>query len=263
MAAQRGLRTVQRALPALSLALALLVAWQLYATLGPLDADVLPSPQRVIAQGFDHRGDLWANTLPTLRATLIGFTVSVTVGFILSVVIDFSPRLRRAVMPLLIVSQTLPIIAIAPLVVIWFGFGLTPKIMLVALVTFFPITVSLLEGYRATEGDAERLLRSMGAGRLRIFRSLRLPTALPYFFAGVRIAITYAVVGAIFAEYAGAVDGLGIYMQTAKNSFRTDLVLAAVGVAAALTLTLFALTYLVERLVAPWIAVSRGQGARR
>lgn len=220
---------------------------------------MLPAPSRVLAQGWENRDVLWINTLPTLRATCIGFAVSLTVGFALSVMIDFSTLLRRAVMPLLIVSQTLPIIAIAPLVIIWFGFGLLPKILLVALVTFFPITVSLVEGYRAVEPDAERLLRSMGAGRLRVFRSLRLPTAVPYFFAGLRIAITYAVVGAIFAEYAGAVDGLGIYMQNARNSYRTDLVLVGVVVAALLTLSLFALTFVAERLLAPWLRVARAK----
>jgi ABC-type nitrate/sulfonate/bicarbonate transport system permease component len=239
-------------LPALGLVALIVLAWQLYAESGRLAQDVLPSPARVLDQGWQNRGELWDNTLPTLRATVIGFAFSLVVGFALSVAIDFSAIVRRAFMPLLIVSQTLPIIAIAPLVVIWFGFGLAPKILLVALVTFFAITVSFTEGYRAAEPEAERLLRSMGASRWRVFRSVRLPTALPYFFAGLRISITYAVVGAIFAEYAGAESGLGIYMQTAKNSFRTDLVLAAVGVSALLTLTLFALTYVVERIALPW-----------
>ncbi len=240
-----------RLAPALALVGLIVLAWQLYADSGRLAQDVLPSPSRVLDQGWQNRGDLWDNTLPTLRATLIGFAFSLVVGFALSVAIDFSTIVRRAFMPLLIVSQTLPIIAIAPLVVIWFGFGLAPKILLVALVTFFAITVSFTEGYRAAEPEAERLLRSMGASRWRVFRSVRLPTSLPYFFAGLRISITYAVVGAIFAEYAGAESGLGIYMQTAKNSFRTDLVLAAVGVSALLTLTLFALTYVVERIALP------------
>ena len=126
--------------------------------------------------------------------------------------------------------------AIAPLVVLWFGFGLMPKIMLVALVTFFPMLVALLQGYEATEPRDRQMLLLMGAGRWRIFRLARLPSALPYFFAGLRISITYAVVGAIFAEYAGAAKGLGIYILNAKNNFRPDLVLAAVVVSAALTL---------------------------
>ena len=192
-----------------------------------------------------------------MRATLIGFAVSLLIGFFLSVVLDSSSAVRRSVLPVLVVSQTLPLIAIAPLMILWFGFELLPKVLIVVLVTFFPITVSLVEGYAAADPTAEALLRSMGAGRWRIFRSLRLPGALPYFFSGLRIAITYAVVAAIFAEYAGASEGLGIYMQVAKNSFRTDLVLAAVGVSALLTLLLFALTYLIEYLTIPWWRLSR------
>jgi len=141
---------------------------------------------------------------------------------------------------------------------LWFGFGLTPKIMLVALVTFFPMLVALAQGYDATDGDTEALLASMGASRLAIFRLARLPSALPYFFAGLRISITYAVVGAIFAEYAGAAKGLGIYILNAKNNFRPDLVLAAVLVSATLTLVLFGTTVLIERLATPWSRLDGG-----
>jgi ABC-type nitrate/sulfonate/bicarbonate transport system permease component len=240
------------ALPSLLVVALLVAAWQVYATHGGPGADVLPSPGRIADQGFAHRAALWANTLPTVRATVLGFACSLAVGFLLSVVIDNSAVLRRALLPVLVVSQTLPLIAIAPLVVLWFGFGLLPKVLIVALVTFFPVTVALIQGYAAADRDSETLLRTMGAGRWRVFRTVRLPTAMPYFFAGLRIAITFAVVAAIFAEYAGATSGLGIYMQNAKNSYRTDLVLAAVGVSAALTLLLFALTYVVEWLALPW-----------
>jgi ABC-type nitrate/sulfonate/bicarbonate transport system permease component len=251
------------AAPALAIVAIIVAAWQVYADVGDLGSDVLPSPIRVVTQGWLDRANLWDNTLPTLRETLFGFAVSVIVGFALSVLIDNSTTLRRALMPVLIVTQTLPLIVIAPLVVLWFGFGTAPKIMLVAFVTFFPITVSFVEGYAATERDSEILLRSMGAGRWRVFRTLRIPTSLPFFFAGLRIAITYAVVAAIFAEYAGAVSGLGIYMQNAKNSFRIDLVLAAVGVSAALTLVLFGLTYALERLLIPWARRARIAQAQR
>ena len=166
-------------------------------------------------------------------------------------------------MPVLVTTQTLPIVAIAPLMILWFGFGLTPKVLLVALVTFFPLTIAFAEGFAASDPEAEALLRSMGASRARIFRSVRFPTSMPFFFAGLRIAITYAVVAAIFAEYAGASEGLGIYMQNAKNSFRTDLVLAAVLVSALLTLSLFALTYALERIAIPWYRLSRQSGRER
>ena len=234
-----------------------LVGWQWYATHGGPGNDVLPPPSRVWEQGWAAHADLWANAIPTLRATLIGFALSLLIGFLLSVIVDSSRLVRRSVMPVLVVTQTLPLIVIAPLMILWFGFELMPKVLIVALVTFFPITVSLVEGYASADRDAETLLRSMGAGRMRIFRSLRFPSAMPYFFAGLRIAITYAVVAAIFAEYAGASEGLGIYMQLAKNSFRTDLVLAAVAVSALLTLILFGFTYVVERLTIPWLRLYR------
>lgn len=250
-------RRVLRVLGPLALVALLLAAWQAYVALADVSPDTLPSPSRVASAGWEDRASLSENLWPTLWATLLGFALSLTAGFLLSVALDASGLVRGAVLPVLVASQTLPLVAIAPLVILWFGFGLLPKVLLVAFVTFFPITVSLVEGYQATDRDREALLRSMGAGRARIFRSLRLPTALPFFFAGLRIAITYAVVAAIFAEYAGSESGLGIYMQAAKNSFRTDLVLAAVALSAALTLVLFALTYLAERALIPWARLER------
>jgi ABC-type nitrate/sulfonate/bicarbonate transport system permease component len=239
--------------PAATAILAVLLAWQLYADLSGISPTTLPSPLRVAEQAWANRQALWENTLPTIRATLLGFACSLTAAFILSVLMDFSTILRRALFPVFIISQTLPLVAIAPLVVLWFGFGLVPKIMLVALVTFFPMLVALVQGYESTEKEIALLLRSMGAKRWRSFWLARLPSALPFFFAGLRISITYAVVGAIFAEYAGAARGLGIYILNAKNNFRPDLVLAAVGVSATLTLLLFGATIVAQRLAMPWL----------
>jgi len=179
------------------------------------------------------------------------------------VTVDFVPWLRRALVPLLVGSQTLPIIAIAPLMIIWFGFGLLPKVLVIILTTFFPVAIGLIEGFASADRDTGRLLASMGASRWQQFRYLRLPGAMPRFFTALRIGITYAVVAAIFAEYVGATSGLGIYMSMQKNSFRTDLVLAAVVVTAMLSITLFALTYLVERLVCPWYRRERGKANGR
>ncbi|MBS9722203.1 ABC transporter permease [Tianweitania sp. BSSL-BM11] len=250
---------VARAGPA-GLAIAgLLLAWQLYAELSGISPTTLPSPWRVAQQAWIHKTALYDNALPTVRATLFGFACSLMTAFLLSILMDFSRPLRRALFPVFIISQTLPLVAIAPLVVLWFGFGLVPKIMLVALVTFFPMLVALVQGYEATEKEIAQLLQSMGASRWRVFWLARLPSALPFFFAGLRISITYAVVGAIFAEYAGAAKGLGIYILNAKNNFRPDLVLAAVGVSATLTLVLFGITVLVQRLAMPWHRFEREQ----
>jgi ABC-type nitrate/sulfonate/bicarbonate transport system permease component len=247
-----------RALPAVTAVALLVLAWETYARLSGISPTTLPAPSRVLGQAFEHRQALLDNTLPTLRATLAGFGCSLFAAFLLSVLVDFCQPLRRALFPVFIISQTLPLVAIAPLVVLWFGFGLLPKILLVALVTFFPMLVALTKGYEATEAEIEQLLESMGAPRWRRFLLARLPSSLPFFFAGLRISITYAVVGAIFAEYAGAAKGLGIYMLNAKNNFRPDLVLAAVLVSAVLTLALFGIAILAERLAMPWTLRTRG-----
>lgn len=241
-----------RGLPAMASVASAFVVWELYVHLSGISPLMLPAPSRVLDQMWLNRGILWNNTIPTLHATLAGFALSLSVAFSLSVVLDFMPRLRRALFPIFVVSQTLPLVAIAPLVVLWFGFDLTPKVLLVALVTFFPMLVALVDGYAATDPEIEDVLRAMGANRRTVFRTARLPSAMPYFFAGLRISITYAVVAAIFAEYVGARAGLGIVILNAKNSFRPDLVLAAVVISSALTLVLFALTAMLQRVVLRW-----------
>lgn len=253
--ARRLLATVG---PAVLIVLALLVAWQVAVQITEVRPQILPSPLRVAEQGWLNRDALAEHALATLFVTLVGFAVSLTVSWAVAMTVDFVPWLRRALVPLLVGSQTLPIIAIAPLMIIWFGFGLLPKVLLIVLTTFFPVTIGLIEGFASADRETGRLLASMGASRWQRFRYLRLPGALPRFFTALRIGVTYAVVAAIFAEYVGATSGLGIYMAMQKNSFRTDLVLAAVLVTAVLSITLFTLTYLIERLVCPWYR--RGQG---
>ncbi len=238
--------------------LAVLAAWQFVATAGLVPGELLPAPTRIVSAGFGERDALLRHAIPTLTATLTGFSLSVVVAFAVATLLDFSLVLRRAILPLLVISQTLPLIALAPLVVLWFGFGLLPKVLLVAFVTFFPMVVGLLRGFASADPDAEQLLGSMGASRVQVFRLLRLPAGIPSFFSALRISITYAVVGTIFAEYAGAIAGLGVYMQSAKHVFRTDLVLAAVAVSSLLTLTLFGAVALLERVTVPWLRISRG-----
>jgi ABC-type nitrate/sulfonate/bicarbonate transport system permease component len=235
------------------------VIWEIYVHVSGISPLMLPAPSRVLHQIVLNRALLWDNTVPTITATLVGFSLSLAVAFVLSVVLDFMPRVRRALFPIFVVSQTLPLVAIAPLVVLWFGFELTPKILLVALVTFFPMLVALVDGYESTDPEIEDLLRSMGASRRVVFRTARLPSAMPYFFAGLRISITYAVVAAIFAEYVGARAGLGIVILNAKNSFRPDLVLAAVVISSVLTLVLFAITATLQRVVLRWRTVGDGR----
>lgn len=234
-----------------------LALWQLYVTVSGIRPQVLPSPLRVAQQGWGAREIIAGHAGATLQVTVIGFAVSLTCAWLLATAIDFVPWLRRAFVPLFVMSQTLPIIAIAPLMIIWFGFGLLPKVLVIALVTFFPMTVGLIEGFASAPKESGALLRSMGASKWQEFRYVRLPSAMPQFFTSLRIGITYAVTGAVFAEYVGATSGLGIYMATQKNSFRTDLVLAAVVVTAVVSVALYLATFVVERLVSPWAREQR------
>ncbi|MGW4478401.1 ABC transporter permease [Rhodococcus triatomae] len=243
---------MRRVAPALAAVAVLVAIWQIYVEVSGIRPQLLPSPVRVVEQGWAHRAEIGTHAAATLQVTLIGFGVSLVLAWALAILVDFSPALRRAFVPLFVASQTLPIIAIAPLMIIWFGFGLLPKVLVIALVTFFPMAIGLIEGFAAADREAGALLRSMGASRRQVFRYVRLPSALPRFFTALRIGITYAVVGAVFAEYVGASQGLGIYMNLQKNSFRTDLVLAAVLVTALISIALYLLTFAVERVVAPW-----------
>ncbi|KQT45696.1 hypothetical protein ASG47_12095 [Devosia sp. Leaf420] len=252
-------RFIRHAGPAIASVSTLILTWETYVQLWGISPTALPAPTRIIVQGYEQREALACHTIATFQATTFGFASSLIVAFLFSILIDFFRQLRRALFPVFIITQTLPLVAIAPLIVLWFGFGLTPKIVLVALVTFFPMLVALTQGYEATDRNISALLASMGASRWRIFVMARLPSALPYFFAGLRISITYAVVGAIFAEYAGAARGLGIYILNAKNNFRPDLVLAAVFVSATLTLLLFGATVFLQRAAMPWARLTEAR----
>ena len=173
---------------------------------------VLPSPSRVLDSLWEFRDEAIRHAVPTIVETLVGFTVSIGAADRRCGRHGPLPVVRRALAPLMIGSQTIPIVAIAPLIVVWFGFGLAPKILVVVLVTFFPITVALLDGFASTPADATELMRSFGASGGQTFRKLRWPSGLPALFTGLRISATYAVIAAVIAEYVGATEGLGIWM---------------------------------------------------
>jgi NitT/TauT family transport system permease protein len=233
------------------------VAWEVYCRASGISPVVLPAPSRILEQLWAFRGDALRHTIPTLAETGLGLAVSVGVSVVAAVAMDRFATVRRALQPLLVASQTVPVVAIAPLLVLWFGFGLAPKVLIVVLVTFFPVTIGLLDGFAAASAEATDLLRSFGADRRQVFQKLRWPAALPSFFTGLRIAATYGVIGAVFGEYVGAYEGLGIWMQLSQNAFRTDLVFGAILLAGTLSVALFSLVRLIERLSIPWYRASR------
>jgi ABC-type nitrate/sulfonate/bicarbonate transport system permease component len=248
--------------PAVAAFAALLLLWQWAASgvTGYLRT-MYPTPVTVWQTLVAQRDALWANTLVTLQETLIGFAWAFVAGVFFAVVVDVSPWLRRAIYPLLVASQTIPLITLAPLLVLWFGFGLLSKSIVVVLVCFFPITVGLVDGLRGVDPELIKLYRTFGAGWARLFWSVRLPGALPSLFSGVRIGITYSVVGAIFSEYVGANAGLGFYMTLKAHSFSTAGVLATIVVTALLSIALFALVAIIERLALPWYYAQGREGA--
>jgi ABC-type nitrate/sulfonate/bicarbonate transport system permease component len=255
----RALRLASVIWPPLVLLAALIALWHLAAVDTVRDPQVLPTPAAVAQALASQWPLLLYHARVTLGETLLGFAAALLTGLALAAVIDLSPWLRRATYPLLVASQTVPIITLAPLLVFWFGFGLTSNAIVVTLVCFFPIVVAAADGLRATDPDLIRLYRTFGASPLRIFWSVRVPGALPSVFSGIRIAITYSVIGAIFGEYVGASAGLGFYIEQQQHAFGTNRVIAGILVTALLSLALFGLTALVERLALPWY-FAQGRG---
>jgi len=252
VAARRTVGALVGAWPSAVAVVALLLLWQVYVRVSGVDPQLLPTPGAVWTTLVAQREALWENSLVTLWETVVGFAVALATGVIFGVLIDLSPWLRRALYPLLVATQSIPLIALAPLLVLWFGYGMTSKAIVVTLMCFFPIVVALADGLRAADPELIKLFRSFGAGPLRVFWSARLPGALPALFSGIRIAIAYSVIGAVIAEYVGAEAGLGFYMTLKQHSFSTAGVLATFAVTSLLSFALFALVALVERLALPW-----------
>lgn len=251
-AARSSRQLLRRLLPPALVLAGLVVAWALVVSLFSVGAEVLPGPGLVVEAAWDDRAALAPAAWTTLQEAVLGILAAVVLAVLLAVVIDWSRTARRSLYPLLVASQTIPIIALAPVVVIWFGFGQAPKIVLVALFTFFAIAVGTLQGLASSDPDSMDLLRTMGAGRRQLLWRVRLPSAVPQFFTGLKVAVAYSLVAAIVAEFVGAEQGLGVYMTGARNALRTDLVFGAVLVTALLTLILFGLVALAERLSMPW-----------
>jgi ABC-type nitrate/sulfonate/bicarbonate transport system permease component len=248
----RAPRWARETVPPVLLIVFMLLVWQAVAAGSGLSAFVLPGPTAVAQAGWETRQLLARAIGATLLETAIGLAAALALGVAIAALMDFSSFLRRALYPLLVVSQTIQILAIAPLLIIWFGFGLLPKIIIVALICFFPLAVSTADGLASADPDLIALLRSMGASRAQIWRLVRLPAALPAFFSGLRVAVTYSVVGATIGEWVGGTEGLGLYMLRSKNALATDQVFVAMVITSAISIGLYALAYALERAALPW-----------
>jgi ABC-type nitrate/sulfonate/bicarbonate transport system permease component len=239
-------------LPLLAILL-LLGIWQLYVALSGISSLVLPSPIEVVRALIDDRGTLWHNLKPTAAEIFLGVLLGAVVGLLAAVALHFSGVVRQATYPLLVATQTIPIPILAPLLVVWLGFGLLPKLVIVGLVSFFPVLLMTLSGFGAVDPDLIKLLRTFEAGRWQTFRRVELPSALPALFAGAKLAAVFSVIGAILAEWAGSNSGLGYLLTVTVANLEMSEAFASVVVLAAFAILLFAILTLAERRTLPWV----------
>lgn len=231
----------------------LLIIWEVFARLEVVPTYILPGPIRIIKTLFVNLPVLKEHIIVTSLEALAGFIISAIFAITICLIMDSVAIVKKAVYPLIIISQTIPIITIAPLFAIWFGFGYLPKVIIVVLVCFFPITISLLEGLASVDEDLLNLIKSMGASKFQTYKMVKLPAAMPSLFSGLKIAGTYSIMGATIGEWVGGKQGLGVYMLRVKHSFATDKVFATIIIITLLSILLLKIIGVIERKSMPWI----------
>lgn len=222
------LENITNKLPAVLALAGIILLWQVLCSSGVLPAYMLPSPVAVVSAFFGDLPNLMTHAAVTLQEAAYGLMIGVVLAFVMATLMDRFELLQKAFYPIMIITQTIPTIALAPVLVLWMGFGMAPKITLVVITTFFPIAVGLLDGYKSVDPDTIRLMRAMGASRVQIFRHAQFPAALPQFFSGLKISASYAVVGAVISEWLGGFEGLGVYMTRSRKAYAFDRMFAVI-----------------------------------
>ncbi|TCZ77775.1 ABC transporter permease [Paenibacillus albiflavus] len=239
--------------PPIVTAIVLLALWQVSVDVFQIKKFILPSPLAIAQEAIASYDKFSVHAFATIKLNLIGFVVGSMVGLILAFLLHMSDTVKAAVYPLLLLSQNIPTIVLAPLFMMWFGFGLLPKLMVITLVCFFPIAVSMLDGFAQTDRVMLNYMKMIGATRRQIFFKLELPSALPHLFSGLKIAATYSVMGAIIAEWlAGSDKGVGMYMLLQKSAFRIDRVFVAIGLIVIMSMLLFGIIVMLEKWLIRW-----------
>jgi putative hydroxymethylpyrimidine transport system permease protein len=251
-------RAIVRYGPALLLVVIGIGMWELLIRVLDVQEFLWPAPSLIVSTLRDEAGLLATHTWVTLREVIYGFLIAVAAGLGIGIVLHLSGTIRRAVLPLLIASQSVPTVVLAPVLVLVLGFGIGPKLAVIALFCFFPIAVNTIDGLASVDREYIRMMQTLDASRLAIFRRVEFPSALPSIFTGMRIGATYAAIGAVFGEWAGASEGLGWEMLQAKGRLDTPLVFAAVAIVTAIAIALFLLVALLERLLIPWARTGGG-----
>jgi NitT/TauT family transport system permease protein len=247
----------------LGLAAAVVVVWEFGVRLAHVPAYLLPPPSAIFQSLVSDWKVIYLNITPTLIAIVGGFALSVVIGIPLATLIVFSRFAERMLYPPMIASQAIPKVAIAPLFVVWMGFGVLPKVWIAFLIAFFPVVIDTVVGLRSVQPEMLQLGRSMGGGTLKVFLKLRLPNALPNIFAGLKVAIALAVVGAITGEFVGSQSGLGYLLTSASGQMDTALVFAVLVTISAIAMLLFMIIEAVEKLVIPWHSSMRSRNVGR
>ena len=248
----KSTKEISNKLIPLLFALFLVLIWEAVVRAGLVPRFILPSPSDVLKAFVMTMPDMIDHILVTLREALTGFAVAIILSLLLAMAMDRFPAVKKALYPLLIVSQTIPIIILAPLFILWFGFGILPKIIVAVLVCFFPIIISLLEGLSSVDVDMINLLKSMGASKSQIFKIVKLPASMVGLFSGLRIAATYSIMGAVIGEWLGGDSGIGFYIVRVKHSFAVDKVFAATLAVIILSMLLFKVITIIQNLSMPW-----------
>lgn len=238
--------------PAIALSLCIYIMWELIVRLHLISSAILPAPSTILNALFDNRSIIWDNALLTATEAIIGLIIACLLGILCGTALFLSSKFRKSTYPLLVVMQTIPLIALAPLLLVWFGFGVGPKIIIAVMYCFFPIAIAVSDGLSSADSQLVDLLKSMKASRWQTLRYVQMPSALPSFFSGLKISSTFAVTGAIIGEYVGAYQGLGIYMQSAAHSNAIDLVFASIFVIIGLSLILLCMVIVCEKICMPW-----------
>jgi len=245
----RGLKEV---LPAIALSAVILIVWEMFIRIFNVVTFVLPAPSAIIVSLIKNRASLAVATQATAFEVLFGFVLAAIVGVVVALLIVRFERFGRALYPLIVLFQNVPKVALAPIFILWFGFELTPKILLIVIIAFFPVTIDMLAGLQSVEPSFVSLMRSVGASKNKIMLRVRIPHSLPHLMAGLKVAITFSVIGAIVGEFAGANRGLGYVIQFASTQLDTPLIFAALLVVSALGLAFYYVVEFAERLLVPW-----------
>ena len=230
----------------------ILLIWQPVAVLQIVPDFMLPSPVSVGKALVNDFPLLMQHARYTVLEAMLGLTVGILIGFLCAVFMDHFDIVYKALYPIIIITQTIPTVAIAPLLILWLGYEMAPKVVLIVIVTFFPISIGLLEGFRSADTDMIRLMQSMGATRIQIFRHIKLPSAMGQFFSSLRISVSYSIVGAVISEWLGGYYGLGVYMTRVKSAYAFDRMFAVIIAISALSLVLMWLVDLVQKVCMPW-----------